>query len=282
MLRIVRMLMVENQELRNIPLSSLKKAPYNIRDAAASAISMDELARTIKNEGVLEPLLVNELNHGEYEIIAGSRRAEAAEKAGKETVPCLVMSVTSTHAQYLSIIENIQRQNLNEVERARVVEKIVERFDGNKTKAAEALGFSTPKIISEWLAPLQLEPEALRILKPVVGHSMTRRMALLSTVPRERQNAVAEILNEKARDESQIRKIVSAVKEHPTEEPRALVERIEKIPKPISVQVFLHEKLNNALELACQKERLSKSHLIQKIVEDKLTQEGYFAKAEAA
>jgi hypothetical protein len=57
---------------------------------------------------------------------------------------------------------------------------------------------------------------------------------------------------------------------------------MEKIPKPISVQVFLHEKLNNALELACQKERLSKSHLVQKIVEYRLTQEGYLAKPEAA
>jgi hypothetical protein len=106
------------------------------------------------------------------------------------------------------------------LERAQVVEKIVERFGGNKTKAAEALGFSSPKVISEWLSPLELEPEALSILKPVVGHSMNRRMALLSTVPRSKQEAVAEILNEKARDESQIRKIVSAVKEHPTEEPR--------------------------------------------------------------
>ncbi len=166
--------MVENQELRQIPLSSLEKAPYNIRDAP----SIDDLSRSIKNQGVLQPLLVNELNHGErkYEIIAGTRRAEAARKAGLETVPCLVMSVNPTQAELISIIENIQRLNYTDLERAKVVEKIVERFGGNKTKAAEALGFSSPKVISEWLSPLELEPEALSILKPVVGHSMNRRM----------------------------------------------------------------------------------------------------------
>jgi ParB family transcriptional regulator, chromosome partitioning protein len=271
--------MASDQELRQIPLSSLQRASYNVRDSS----SIEDLARSIKNQGVLEPLLVNESNRGErnYEIIAGARRAEAARKAGLETVPCLVMSVNPTQAELISIIENVQRLNYSAIERARVIEKIVERVGGNKSKTAEALGFSSSKVISEWLSPLDLDPEALNTLKPIAGPTMNRRTALLSTVPKNKQKTVAELLNEKARDEGQVRKIVNAVKEHPTEDPRTVVERLEKIPKPISVQVFLHERLNNALEQACQKERLSKSNLIQKFIEERLTQDGYLSKPDS-
>lgn len=101
---------------------------------------------------------------------------------------------------------------------------------------------------------------------------------MLSTVPRNKQKVVAELLNEKARDETQTRKIVKAVLEHPTDDPRAVVERVLNEPKEISVQVFLSEKANAALEKVCQDTRKSKSSQIKEYVEERLSKDGHFDK----
>jgi hypothetical protein len=109
---------------------------------------------------------------------------------------------------------------------------------------------------------------------------MNRRTALLSTVPRNKQKIVAELLNEKARDETQTRRIVKAVLEHPTDDPRAVVERVLNEPKEISVQVFLSEKANAALEKVTQVTRISKSNQIKEYVEERLAKDGYLEKKE--
>ena len=130
------------------------------------------------------------------------------------------------------------------------------------------------------LSPLLIDPEALSILRPIAGPTMNRRTALLSTVPRNKQKVVAELLNEKARDETQTRKIVKAVLEHPTDDPRAVVERVLNEPKEISVQVFLSEKANAALEKVCQDTRKSKSSQIKEYVEERLSKDGHFDKSD--
>jgi ParB family transcriptional regulator, chromosome partitioning protein len=271
--------MYQKPEYKLIALSSLNKAPYNVRDPEGNTI--EDMERSVKIHGILEPLLVNEVSHENFEIMAGARRAEAARRVGLQEVPCVVMKLLSEpEAQLISIVENIQRLNLSAMERAKVIEKVVERFGGNRSKAAEALGLSSAKVISEWLSPLLIDPEALSILRPIAGPTMNRRTALLSTVPRNKQKIVAELLNEKARDETQTRKIVKAVLEHPTDDPRAVVERVLNEPKEISVQVFLSEKANAALEKVCQDTRKSKSSQIKEYVEERLAKDGYLEKQE--
>ena len=164
------------------------------------------------------------------------------------TVPCMVMSVSLTQAELISILENIQRFNYKPIERARVIEKIVERFGGNKMEAAKALGFKTTTVITDWLAPLEVDPETLRIIKPVDGQTTTRRVTLLASLPKANQKAVAEILNEKASNDIEARKIVMAIKQHPSEDPKVVVERVQTMPQPISVLVQVSPNVNEALD----------------------------------
>jgi hypothetical protein len=72
-----------------------------------------------------------------------------------------------------------------------VIEKIVERFGGNKMEAAKALGFKTTTFITDWLAPLEVDPETLRIIKPVAGQTTTRRVTLVASLPNANQKAAA-------------------------------------------------------------------------------------------
>lgn len=126
--------------LRYIPIEKLKRGRYQPRNSFADE-GIDSLADTIKKFGVLEPLLVRPLAiHGTFEIIAGERRWRAAQKAGLESVPCLVSLYTDEKASHIALIENIGRENLNPIEEAEALNKIIMEFDYTHEEIAKNLG----------------------------------------------------------------------------------------------------------------------------------------------
>jgi hypothetical protein len=116
---------------------------------------------------------------------------------------------------------------------------------------AKALGFKTTTVITDWLAPLEVDPEAMRIIKPVAGQTTIKRVTLLASLPKANQKAAAEILNEKASNDIEARRIVMAIKQHPSEDPRVVVERVQTMPQPVSVLIQVSPNVNKALEQAC-------------------------------
>lgn len=135
--------------------------------------ALAELAESIRSQGVMQPILVRPLAEGRYEIVAGERRWRAARMAGLESVPALVREVPDSHALAMGLIENIQREDLNPLEQAAGMKRLIDEFGMTHAQAAEALGRSRTGITNtlrllELAAPVQ---ELLRAGKLDMGHA---------------------------------------------------------------------------------------------------------------
>lgn len=106
--------------------------------------SLSELASSIKMQGVMQPILVRPIADGKYEIIAGERRWRAAQLAGISEVPALVRDIPDEAALAMSLIENIQRENLNPLEEAAGLQRLIDEFSMTHQEAADAVGRSRP------------------------------------------------------------------------------------------------------------------------------------------
>ena len=128
-----------------LPLSQMVPGMYQPRTHMDEG-ALYELAESIKAQGIMQPILVRKLNEGEnagkYEIIAGERRSRAAKLAGLETVPVLVRNVPNEAAAAMALIENIQRENLNPLEEAQGLQRLIREFGLTHEQAAQAVGRS--------------------------------------------------------------------------------------------------------------------------------------------
>jgi ParB family chromosome partitioning protein len=125
----------------SLPLASLRPGRYQPRTKMDTA-ALAELAESIKAQGVMQPILVRPVDGERYEIIAGERRYRAAQMAGLDEVPVLVKDVPDEAALAMALIENIQRENLNPLEEAQGVQRLIREFDFTHEQAAQAIGRS--------------------------------------------------------------------------------------------------------------------------------------------
>jgi ParB family transcriptional regulator, chromosome partitioning protein len=124
-----------------LPLSALQAGRYQPRTRMDEG-SLYELAESIKSQGVMQPVLVRPVAEGRYEIIAGERRVRAARLAGLDSVPVLVKPVPDEAAAVMALIENIQREDLNPLEEAQGLQRLVSEFKLTHEQAAQAVGRS--------------------------------------------------------------------------------------------------------------------------------------------
>jgi ParB family transcriptional regulator, chromosome partitioning protein len=150
------------EELREVPVDSLQPGRYQPRTRMDQA-ALSELAASIKAQGVMQPILVRPLQDGRHEIIAGERRWRAARMAGLAMVPALVREVADREALAVSLIENIQRENLNPLEEAAGIERLIREFGMTHAAAAEALGRSR-SAVTNLLRLLELAPPVRELL----------------------------------------------------------------------------------------------------------------------
>lgn len=124
-----------------LPVSQLQAGKYQPRTRMDPA-ALAELADSIKAQGVMQPILVRPVGGGRYEIIAGERRFRASQLAGLTEVPVLVKEVADEAALAMALIENIQREDLNALEEAQGVQRLIREFDFTHEQAAGAIGRS--------------------------------------------------------------------------------------------------------------------------------------------
>jgi ParB family chromosome partitioning protein len=132
-------------------------------------VKIDELTASIREQGVLEPLLVRPRANG-YELIAGGRRLRAAIKAGLKEVPIIVREATDTEALQLALIENIQREDLNPIDEALAYRRLQEEFGWGQEEAAAKVGKSRPAVANSirlLLLPADVQQEVARGKLPV-------------------------------------------------------------------------------------------------------------------
>jgi ParB family chromosome partitioning protein len=127
--------------LTTLPVGRIRPGKYQPRTRMDQQ-ALAELAASIRSQGLMQPLLVRPVDRDRYELIAGERRWRAAQMAGLEEVPALVREVPDEAALALSLIENIQRENLNPMEEAAGVQRLVDEFRMTHEQAADAVGRS--------------------------------------------------------------------------------------------------------------------------------------------
>jgi ParB family chromosome partitioning protein len=124
-----------------LPLSKLQAGKYQPRSRMDEG-ALAELADSIRAQGIMQPILVRAIDGGRYEIIAGERRFRAAQLAGLSEVPVLVREVGDENAAVMALIENIQREDLNPLEEAQGVHRLIDEFGMTHEQAAQAIGRS--------------------------------------------------------------------------------------------------------------------------------------------
>ena len=154
------------EQQRSLPVGSLQPGKYQPRTQMDSA-SLEELAASIRAQGLMQPILVRPLGERpgdeRYEIVAGERRWRAAQMAGLSEVPTLIREIPDESALAMALIENIQRENLNPLEEAQGLQRLIDEFSMTHQQAADAVGRSRPAA-SNLLRLLQLAEPVQELL----------------------------------------------------------------------------------------------------------------------
>ncbi len=178
------------ETLRNIPLDLLERGKYQPRTHMDKQ-ALADLADSIRAQGVVQPIVARELKTGNYEIIAGERRWRAAQMAGLETIPAIVRRVPDEAAIAIALIENIQREDLNPLEEASVLQRLIDEFGMSHQKVADTVGRSRTAV-TNLLRLLTLNEHVRKLLlagKLDMGHAR----ALLA-LPADAQGQVARLV----------------------------------------------------------------------------------------
>lgn len=197
----------KSDDARHLPIEFLQPGKYQPRKEM-NPQALQELADSIRAQGILQPLLVRAIGPNQYEIIAGERRWRAAQLAGLSEVPVFLRSISDETAMAMGLIENIQREDLNAIEQAVALHRLGEEFQLTHEEIAKAIGKSRATI-SNLLRLLQLEPRVRELLERGaidMGHARA-----LLTLEQEQQwqlaqQIVAKVLSVRA-TENMIRRL---------------------------------------------------------------------------
>lgn len=173
--------------LNSLPVELLQPGKYQPR-TGMDPERLAELAASIRAHGVVQPVVVRRIAADRYEIVAGERRWRAAQQAGLHELPVVIRDIPDQSAIAIALIENIQREDLNPLEEAQALKRLIDEFDITHQEAADAVGRSRAAV-SNLLRLLELSPEARRLLeerKIDMGHARA-----LLTLPQALQNRLA-------------------------------------------------------------------------------------------
>ena len=164
--------LLNNNNINKIDISKISPNKLQPRKSFDEK-EMQELSNSIKNQGLIQPIIVREVDSGAYEIIAGERRWRACQIAGLHSVNCVVMNIDEENVYELALIENIQRENLNVVEEAKAYKKLIHLNNLKNEELAKKLGKSSSHI-SNLIRILDLDEEIHQMIidgKISMGHA---------------------------------------------------------------------------------------------------------------
>jgi hypothetical protein len=213
------------QRLITLSISEIKSSPDNPRKNYDESDLM-RLADSIKRNGLLQPVVVRKTEKG-YILIAGGRRLSALQILGEKTVSCLVQKSTNLSAAVLSIIENIQRKDLNPFEEAEAIDKLINGYHMSQNQVAERLGIA-PSTLCNKLRLLNLSEQIRDILE---RNNLTERHArALLSLPREKQGIVLSKIIEKRLNVADTERLCESL-----QKPEKTAVKVQSAPKKIAV-----------------------------------------------
>jgi ParB family chromosome partitioning protein len=226
--------------VRELPINQIDRNPYQTRTRWDES-ALQELAASIKHSGVLQPVTVRP-NDGRFQLITGERRWRASQIAGKTTVPAIVRQVSNEQAMEMTIIENLQREDLNAMEQARAYERLSREFSLTQEQMAQRTGKERSSV-ANFMRLLKLPAEVQTLVetdKLSFGHAkalmpldspeamnrLAQRVVTLSMSVRQTEGAVANLLNPPEKKEAAERQVDPNVREAEREMERALGVRV--------------------------------------------------------
>ncbi|MBN1684263.1 MAG: ParB/RepB/Spo0J family partition protein [Gammaproteobacteria bacterium] len=222
-------------EFNLLPIEYLHPGKYQPRQDMNEE-ALEELAESIKSQGIIQPIVVRFIHDNHYEIIAGERRWRAAQLAGLKDVPVLIKDISDEVAVAMSLIENIQRENLNPLEEAGALRRLLEEFGMTQQQVADVVGKSRATV-TNLLRLLSLNKEVKKLLEHgdlEMGHAR----ALLS-LEGQLQNQAAQLIVSKElsvrETEKLVKKLLAGTPIHKSKE--------KQHPDVISLQNQLSDKL---------------------------------------
>lgn len=180
----------EDGQLKKLPINALNPGKYQPRKTIAPE-TLEELANSIRAQGVIQPIVVRPTHNNQYEIVAGERRWRAAQLAGLEYIPAVIREINDETAMIVALIENIQRHDLNVMEEAIALNRLLTEFQMTHEAIAEAVGKSRVAV-TNILRLLKLNTDVRRLVENnqiEMGHARA-----LLTLDESRQSEVASII----------------------------------------------------------------------------------------
>ncbi len=210
-------------ELRRIPLSWLRPGKYQPRKDMSQE-ALEELANSIRAQGVIQPIVVRQLEEQSFEIIAGERRWRACQLVRLETVPCIIKNVADNAAVAIALIENIQREDLNAIEEAAALLRLMQEFELTHQEVAEAVGKSR-SAVSNLLRLNQLNDDVKRLVEHGdldMGHARAL-LGLEGALQTELARQVAQKGMTVRDTEKMVQRLLAPREERPAVEPQPLL-----------------------------------------------------------
>jgi len=232
---------------------------------------LDELAQSIKKNGLIQPIVVRSDKNKMYEIIAGERRWLAAQKAGLHEVPIIILDLTDVQSLEVAIIENIQRENLNSIEEAKGYEKLINEFKYDHEKLSEFMGKSRSHI-SNTLRLLSLPAEVIKMVeegklragqvRPLVGRF--NALDIARSIIKERLSARSIenlVKNEKEKEASNLKTPIKS-------DPNILLAQ-RKLEEALGLKIQIINKKNNSGKITIEYSNIEQFEMISKLLKKK-------------
>lgn len=153
----------DSENLRNVPVDLIQRGKYQPRIDIDND-SLGELAASIEKQGIMQPIVIRPISSDKYEIIAGERRWRACQLAGFHEIPAIIKPVDDESAIAMSLIENIQREDLNPIEEAVALKRLQEEFNLTQQEVADAVGKSRTTV-TNLLRLISLSEEVRKMLE---------------------------------------------------------------------------------------------------------------------
>ncbi|OBT15620.1 chromosome partitioning protein ParB [Vibrio sp. UCD-FRSSP16_10] len=236
-------------DMQDIAVEKLQPGVYQPRTEMDEE-ALSELSASIRSQGIIQPIVVRQVDNAKYEIIAGERRWRAAKLAGLTQVPCVVKRVQDKAAIAMALIENIQRENLNAVEEAHALESLRTKFELSHQQIAEVIGKSRAAV-SNLLRLNQLENDVKKLVSDGsldMGHAR----ALLA-LDGEQQVELALLAVKKQLTVRQTEQLVKKTLQPPTKTDEKIIDQ-----EAVSLSQILSKKLGNDVSLIRNKSGTAK------------------------
>ena len=225
--------------LRELPLDVISPGPYQPR-SIFDTDRLEDLAESIRHQGVIQPVVVRLSGDKQYELIAGERRWRAAQMAGIEKIPAIIRDVPDEIAIAMALVENIQREDLNPIEEATALRRLVDEFQMTHQEAGDAVGRSR-SAVSNLLRLLELSAE-VRELVDARHLEMGHARALLTLEPALQAQAAREVVS-KELSVRQTEQLVRRLKNPPVRKTVSLDPDVQRLQDSLSEKLCAKVKL---------------------------------------